>query len=154
MSKNVKCGIQDLFGLFEEILSPADVLSAKLMTQISGIITKERIKRHMTQSEFAGYLNVTQSQISRWEHGDYNFSLEKIADIAAKLNLDVNISAVDISIYRALEAYGNEHSASPQPFSFVFQNPEHSSLNRVYHTDSLKPVISNIKEESNYVTVR
>ena len=78
MSKNVKCGIQDLFGLFEEILSPADVLSAKLMAQISGIITKERIKRHMTQSEFAGYLNVTQSQISRWEHGDYNFSLEKI----------------------------------------------------------------------------
>ena len=77
MSKNVKCGIQDLFGLFEEILSPADVLSAKLMAQISGIITKERIKRHMTQSEFAGYLNVTQSQISAGNTATIIFHLKK-----------------------------------------------------------------------------
>ena len=30
--------------------------------------------------------------ISRWECGDYNFSINKIAEIASKLDLDVNIT--------------------------------------------------------------
>lgn len=153
MSKNVKCDIQDLLALFEETLTPANVLSSKLMAQISTIITKERIKRHMTQSEFAKYIDVTQSQISRWEHGDYNFTLEKIADVAAKLNLDVNISAVDISIYKVAETYNTEYITSPQPSSFVFQNFQDSNSKGAYNANFLKPIFSKVKEENNYVTV-
>lgn len=92
MSKNVKCGIDDFLGLFNDLISPAEILSAKLMAQISSSITEERLRLNMNQSEFAKHIGVTQSQISRWEHGDYNFSLNKIAEIANKLNMDVNFS--------------------------------------------------------------
>ena len=98
MSKTAKYTVNDLLALFEDTLSPADVIASKLMAQVSTAITKERIKLGMTQAEFAQHIGVMQSQISRWEHGNYNFSLEKIADIAAKLDLDVNFTAVNISV--------------------------------------------------------
>lgn len=97
MGKN---GIDELFSLFEDVLSPSDVLASKIMAQISTSVTKERLKLHMNQAEFAKYINASQSLVSRWEHGDYNFTIRKIAEIAAVLNLDVNISFCDASIPR------------------------------------------------------
>lgn len=87
-----KCGVGDLLTLFEDALSPADVLVSKLMAQASTALTKERLRLHMDQSEFAKHIGVMQSQVSRWEQGDYNFSLDEIATMAAKLNLDVNLN--------------------------------------------------------------
>ncbi|MEE0172782.1 MAG: helix-turn-helix transcriptional regulator [Dorea formicigenerans] len=92
MDKNKVCTVDDLFALFADVLSPADVLSAKLMGQISSAITKERLDLNLTQKEFASYIDATQSLVSRWERGDYNFSINKIAEIASKLDLDVNIT--------------------------------------------------------------
>ena len=85
MDKNKVCTVDDLFALFADVLSPADVLSAKLMGQISSAITKERLDLNLTQKEFASYIDATQSLVSRWERGDYNFSINKIAEIASKL---------------------------------------------------------------------
>ncbi len=87
-----KCNIDDLLSLFEDYVSPADVLSARLISQVSSAITKERLRLNMTQSEFAEHIGVKQSQISRWERGGYNFTIEKIAAIAVQLDLDVNIT--------------------------------------------------------------
>lgn len=154
MSKTEKCGIEDLLALFEDTLTPADVLSSKLMSQISSAITRERLKLHMTQTEFAEHIHVKQSQVSRWEHGNYNFSLEKIAEIAAKLNLDVNISVIDMSVYKSLEVYNNEHIVSPRPFSFVYQDTRTINRNCVYSTNDFHPVFSSIKEDTKYVTIR
>jgi transcriptional regulator with XRE-family HTH domain len=156
MNKTAKCDIHDLLELFEDALSPADVLSSKLMAQVSTAITKERLKLRMTQAEFAQHIEVTQSQVSRWERGNYNFSLEKIADIASKLNLDVNISTVDMSLYKSLEAYNNEYIVSPQIFSRVFKDNQPASTGKkyTYNSNTLKPIFSNIKEEANYVAVR
>lgn len=92
MTKNKTYTVDDLFALFADTLSPADVLAAKLMGQVSSAITKERLNLNLTQKDFASYINATQSLVSRWEQGDYNFSINKIAEIASKLNLDVNIT--------------------------------------------------------------
>ncbi len=154
MSKTSKKGIDDLLALFEDVLSPADVLSSKLRAQVSTAFTRERLKLHMTQSEFARHIGVTQSQISRWEHGDYNFSLEKISDIAAKLNLDVNFYAVDMSVYKSLDAYNSEYISTPTSFCFVYKDNQNINQNRVYNNNMLKPIFSNIKEDARYVTVR
>ncbi len=154
MSKISKCDINNLLTLFEDVLSPAEVLSSKLMAQVSTAFTRERLKLRLTQSEFAKYIGVTQSQISRWEHGDYNFSLEKIADIASKLNLDVNIYAVDMSIYKSLSGYSSDYISSPQPFSFVYKDVQTANKNRIYNKDKLQPIFSNIKEDISYVAVR
>ena len=56
MSKKHSCGLDELFDLFEDSLSPADVLASKLMAQISTAITKERIKLRMNQHDFAEHI--------------------------------------------------------------------------------------------------
>ena len=66
------------------------MLSAKLMAQFSNAITSERLNLNMSQQDFAKHISATQSLISRWECGDYNFSINKIAEIAAKLDLNVD----------------------------------------------------------------
>lgn len=48
----------------------------------------------MNQTEFAKYIGVSQSQVSQWEKGDYNFSLRKMAEIPSVLNLDMNLTIV------------------------------------------------------------
>lgn len=78
MSKKCSCSIENLFNLFEDTISPADVLTSKMMAQISNAITRERIKMRLTQKDFANHIGVTQALVSRWEHGDYNFSIKKL----------------------------------------------------------------------------
>ncbi len=154
MKQTTKCNINDLLSLFENTLSPAEVLSSKLIAQVSTAITKERVKLRMTQSEFAKHINVTQSQISRWEHGNYNFSLEKISSIATKLNMDVNISFTDMSIYKFLEEYDEETMVSSSSFSYTFKNDQSNNKSCIYQADNFKTITSNMKEDINYVTVR
>lgn len=48
MNENSNAGIDNLLSLFSDALTPADVLSAKLIAQISGAITSERLKRNMS----------------------------------------------------------------------------------------------------------
>lgn len=92
MNKKYSRTMEDLLEMFSDTLEPADVLTSKLMAQISSSITKERLRLHMSQDKFADYIGVGQSLVSRWEHGNYNFSIRKLSEIAVKLNLDVNLS--------------------------------------------------------------
>ncbi len=87
MSKTKMCGVEELLALFEETLQPEDVLEAKIMAQVSSAITGERLEMGMTQTEFADFLGVSQSQVSKWESEGYNFSLKSIAKIAARLDM-------------------------------------------------------------------
>lgn len=119
MSEKHTNGINDLLALFEDTLSPSDVLAAKLMAQVSTSITKERIKLHMNQQEFSKHIHASQSLISRWEHGECNFSLKKIAEIASRLNLDVNISFCNAKISANFSA--NYHKTGT--FTRTIQSP-------------------------------
>lgn len=84
--------ISDLFNSFADCVSPENVIHAKLASELSVILSKERINRGLSQKKFAELLNVKQSQVSSWEHGDINFSLSTIAKIAARLNLNIIIT--------------------------------------------------------------
>lgn len=122
MSKNAKCNINDLFDLFSESLAASDVLASKLMSQISSAITKERIKLSMNQNDFAKHLNVSQSEISRWEHGDYNFSLKKISQIAEKLDMDIDIIFTNMSVKKNMEY--ESFSNSPSTYTIMYSPTE------------------------------
>lgn len=148
MDKNKKCNIDDLLSLFEETISPADVLSSKLRAQVSSIITKERLKLKMTQSQYAKHIDVKQSQISRWEHGDYNFSLDKIADIAAKLNLDINITSTSIP-YKTIEL----SKSNRQSYIYILK-PGNFAKSSCNGNNYKIPVLNNaVKEESKHATI-
>lgn len=92
MNKNKTAPISELLSALSESLSSSDILSAMLESKIALAISKERIDRGMTQAEFAELLGVQQSQISKWEAEDYNFTVEKLSKIATALDMDLNIS--------------------------------------------------------------
>lgn len=96
-SKGDTVGLTDLLNLFEDEITISDITASKLLGKVSASIVKKRIDLHMTQKEFAKYMNVSQGMISRWEGGDYNFSIRTLAEIAEKLDLEL---AVNLNPYR------------------------------------------------------
>ena len=129
---NNKCDIHDLLDLFSETLVASEVLSSKLISQISSTITKERIKLRMNQKEFAKHIGVTQSEISRWEHGDYNFSLKKIAEIAEKLDMDIDIIFTKMSIKKSIDY--ESFASSPTTHTVVYSPTKTNSYkNAQFH---------------------
>ena len=90
--KNKYCAdLRELLQVFENNLSAADITASKLLAEISSIIVKNRIDMGMTQKEFAEHMNVSQSMVSKWESSDYNFSVKALAEIASKLNLEIDV---------------------------------------------------------------
>lgn len=85
------CDLNALLDIFEDNLSAADVLASKALAEISSGILQCRIESGMTQKQFAQFMNVSQGMVSKWESGDYNFSVKSLADIAVKLDLDLRV---------------------------------------------------------------
>lgn len=93
MEKNIKSNaINELINVLTANLTPAEIKTAMVTSEISTKITEERINRNMTQKEFATYMGVSQAMVSKWESGDYNFTISSIANICAKLELDFNFT--------------------------------------------------------------
>lgn len=81
---------QDMSWLFEG-LDEKELEFDDLLIDISLSIARERIKRDMTQKDFAKKLEVTQAMVSKIESCEYNFTLKKLFDIAYKLNLKLKV---------------------------------------------------------------
>lgn len=80
-----------LCDFFSDNLAETDFQKAHCLSEIACAITAARVGLQMTQTEFAKYMNVTQGMVSKWENGDYNFTVEKLVDIFSKLNYDLDI---------------------------------------------------------------
>ena len=129
------CVIDELFAVFEENLTSADVVSARALADISVAIARRRKEMNMTQKQFSDYLNVTQGMVSKWEGGDYNFSIKTLADIATKLELDLNVSLKKGKSY--YDAIQENH------ISFIVSSGERrfkSGMSACMIEDKLKPI--------------
>lgn len=85
---NVKAvPISELLGELYKELPEYKLMADMLQARISTEITSARIERNMNQQEFAAFMGVTQSQVSKWENGGFNFTVEKICEIACKLDM-------------------------------------------------------------------
>lgn len=87
--------VSELLNAFAEHMSSAAFKTALINAQISARITKERIDRKMTQTDFAKLLGVTQPMVSKWEAGDYNFTISSVSQIFEKLGLDYSFAIID-----------------------------------------------------------
>jgi transcriptional regulator with XRE-family HTH domain len=105
MDKTNSGNLDRLLELVSEKLSPADILSAKLLAQISGKIAEKRLELNMNQTEFAQYMGVTQGMISKWEGSDYNFTIKTLAKIAEKLDLNLDVTFEDNPNKNQITAY-------------------------------------------------
>lgn len=63
-------------------------------------VIKARIELGLTQAELAKKIGTKQSNISRFESGEYNPSIEFISKIAAGLNKTINIKLTNRSLRR------------------------------------------------------
>lgn len=92
MNKERCAPIDDLLQTLTEHLSPGEILTAMRQSDIACAIASARVSRGMNQAEFAQFMGVKQPQISKWESGDFNFTISKLAEIAEKLDLDFECS--------------------------------------------------------------
>ncbi len=88
---DVKVGLGKDLKELVNIITGADLISAKVLADISVAIFKERLKRDMTQKEFADLMGVSQGMVSKWESDNYNFTIETLASICDKLGFDLEI---------------------------------------------------------------
>lgn len=94
MSNNSYATLDDVFELFKDSITKSDVIYSKANAKVVSSIINERLRRNMTQKEFAEKLNIKQSLVSRWENGDSNFTLKTLSKIAADLDMDLYINIV------------------------------------------------------------
>lgn len=64
-----------------------DMIEIALKAAVTSEILKCRYEKHMSQKEFAEFMGVSQAIVSKWESGETNFTIEKIAQICDKLGL-------------------------------------------------------------------
>ena len=141
--------LDDLLSLFTETLSPAEVLSSKAMAEASKSITKERLRLKMKQSEFADYIHVKQSLVSRWESGQYNFSIQKLSEIAASLDMDLSVK---LRRKPKLKYSYNEHycqsSHITNPYNYIRreQRGSRAVLQEIEHSTNISYKPKNFNE--------
>ncbi|HIZ83966.1 MAG TPA: helix-turn-helix transcriptional regulator [Firmicutes bacterium] len=100
--KNNSLSINKLLEEFSEFVADADIKSARILSNISVAIFKKRMEMNMSQKAFAEYMDVSQSMISKWESGTYNFTIDTLIRICSKLdlNFDVRIGKSEITPFR------------------------------------------------------
>lgn len=68
-----------------------DVESIKEVKELARISAKIQMKRNelgMNQKQFAKALGVSQGMVSKWESGEYNFTISALSVLCSKLNMD------------------------------------------------------------------
>lgn len=81
----------DLLATLAEDIPAEELEADMLLADIAGKISAERIKRGLSQQAFADLLGVTQSQVSKIENGDNNFTIRRLVSIAHKLSMPLKI---------------------------------------------------------------
>lgn len=103
-------GNEQMIDLMAKYLSKEDVYAGQAIASISAFVLKERTKLGMSQTKFAKKMGVTQGMVSKWESAEYNFTLETIAQICAKLGYSFDISFMNENEYKKasdLSSYTN-----------------------------------------------
>lgn len=88
-----------MFDFVSDYITKSDIYAASAIGKISAFIFKRRMEKHMSQAEFAKMMGVSQGMVSKWESADYNFTIEGIAQIVAKLNYSFDMQFVPENEY-------------------------------------------------------
>ncbi|MBQ9049343.1 MAG: helix-turn-helix transcriptional regulator [Lachnospiraceae bacterium] len=71
-------------------ISDLELKQIRDLSLISAAIELRRKDLGMNQKQFASFMDVSQAMISKWESGEYNFTINTLNEICNKLNLDFN----------------------------------------------------------------
>ena len=73
-------------------MTPYDVRSTWVNSNISALITQERENRKMDNKEFAELLGISPQKLKHWENGKHDFCIYEISYVMYKLGLDYKIT--------------------------------------------------------------
>lgn len=112
-------GMNDLLAGLSGTFSAEEMMLVGLEASICGEIVSQRIKRGMTQKEFAAFMGVSQGMVSKWEKGECNFTLQSLVRIASKLDLKLQSPIASsgphyVNAPRVAVFPGKWHTASTQ----------------------------------------
>ncbi len=81
--------LESLLATLSETMSDEELLLSVIQADISTTIASKRVSLGLSQKDFANALDVSQSQVSKWESGDSNFTLETLVRISLKLGIEM-----------------------------------------------------------------
>ena len=92
ITEDIKKRLSEKFG--EEEFSAA-MERARIRADLMKVLRARRIECNMDQTELAALLNTNQQQISRYESGENNLSVDRLLVYAKALNLEIEIKDKD-----------------------------------------------------------
>lgn len=95
---------REFFDMMEQWLSKSDIYEAEALGNITTALLQYRAEREMNQKDLAAHLGVTQSMVSKWESGDYNFTIRKLAELCEQLGLSMELKLTE-AVSSPLEKY-------------------------------------------------
>ena len=84
-----RASLSDLINEMAKGMSETELAECAVLFEISTTIEKRRKELGLSQKDFAKKLDVSQSMVSKWESGAYNFSVKILAQIASSLGLEL-----------------------------------------------------------------
>ena len=88
--KKVNAICAGTYDLFSD-LSDTEKAESRICAEIASTIISKRQSAGMSQVQLAEKLGVQQPMVSQLESGEYNYTISKITQLAAALDLDVKI---------------------------------------------------------------
>lgn len=82
---------EQLLSALTETMSTQDLQLSVIQSDLATALIRRRSALGMTQTQFAEFLGVKQSQVSKWEKGEINFTLSKLVQIAGSLDLNLTV---------------------------------------------------------------
>lgn len=76
-------------------LSDEEKAEADLLAEIAVQIHRKRMELGLSQKDFAKVTGVSQAMVSKWERGDYNFSVQTLARVFSKLGIPYTFGMVE-----------------------------------------------------------
>lgn len=89
LNKQFCVNLSSLVNELSESMTNAELIECTTLLEISETIEKKRRSLGLSQKKLAEKMNVSQSMVSKWESGDYNFSIKVLSQIADILDLDL-----------------------------------------------------------------
>ena len=114
-----------------EGLSDPELRTIVELAKISARIEKSRLDLGMTQAEFAAYMGVSQSMVSKWESREYNFTIRTLNEICQKLHLEllVNVGSVcEKNDYKIIKWDNEVITNSRNDYKWLNRLPEEEAI--------------------------
>lgn len=87
--------VSQTFEILSKNMENAELKTSIIISDISARIANERIKRNMSQEEFAKFMETSKQTVTKWESGGYNFNMVTLCKICQKLNWDIDLTITE-----------------------------------------------------------